>query len=187
MMAIALNTLTGELVTSRLFNFFNIFLTSFPFVIYSSLSLYNYKLYIYIYIYIYIHIHTHIDILYIVLIQHALPIITVMATWLLVHLGTPMYSYMLLTFKNPKSPQVHTWATSIVIIEEEYWLKQLQMAYPFHPKSPVCIKPLYKQLFWNKTRILDKMLLRMIQHCKKFFLNAHCNRSTSRNRSSEAS
>ena len=37
---------------------------------------------IYIYIYIYIYIHT-------------LPVIAMMALWQLVHLGTPMYGYML--------------------------------------------------------------------------------------------
>ena len=35
-----------------------------------------------------------------VLIQHVLPVITIMAVWQFVHLGTHMYGYMLLAFKK---------------------------------------------------------------------------------------
>ena len=35
-----------------------------------------------------------------VLTQHALPVITIMVVWQFVHLGTRMYSYMLLAFKT---------------------------------------------------------------------------------------
>ena len=41
--------------------------------------------------------------------QHAFPIIiTIIALWILVHLGTPMYGFKLLVFKNPRSAKVAT-------------------------------------------------------------------------------
>ena len=36
----------------------------------------------------------------VILIQHVLPIITIMTVWQFAHLGTHMYGYMLLTFKK---------------------------------------------------------------------------------------
>ena len=37
--------------------------------------------------------------------------------------GTPMYGYMLLAFKKPKSPKVTTGGTSIIDMEEECGLR----------------------------------------------------------------
>ena len=49
------------------------------------------------------------------LIKHALPVIAIIALWQLVHLGTPMYGYMLLAFRTQRKPQVNTTATNIII------------------------------------------------------------------------
>ena len=43
---------------------------------------------------------TFIYVYLVVLVQHALPVITIMAVWEFVHLGTRMYVYMLLAFKK---------------------------------------------------------------------------------------
>ena len=43
---------------------------------------------------------TFIYVYLVVLIQHVLPVITIMAVWQFVHLGTHMYGYMLLAFKR---------------------------------------------------------------------------------------
>ena len=40
------------------------------------------------------------------LVQYVLSVITLTALWQLLHLGTPMYGYMLLTSKKPKSAQI---------------------------------------------------------------------------------
>ena len=54
---------------------------------YIHIYIYNtYIIYIYIYTYIYIYI-------YIYIIQHVLPVITIMTLWQLVHLGTSMLHY----------------------------------------------------------------------------------------------
>ena len=42
-----------------------------------------------------------------------------MALWELVHLGTPMYSYMLLAFENPKNVQDAARAANKIKIEED--------------------------------------------------------------------
>ena len=43
---------------------------------------------------------TFIYVYLVALIQHVLPVITIMAVWQFAHLGTSMYGYMLLAFKN---------------------------------------------------------------------------------------
>ena len=52
-------------------------------------------------------------------IQHVFSIITIMALRQLVHLATPMYGYILLEFKNPKSAKVTTRAINIINTEQE--------------------------------------------------------------------
>ena len=56
-------------------------------------------------------------------IKYALPIITIMASWQLVHLSIPMYGYVFLAFKKPKSAEVTTGATNVTDMEEECGLK----------------------------------------------------------------
>ena len=74
-------------------------------VVIYTLNIYNLqetskKLDIYIlYIYIYICIYVCICVLSVLLLKNALPVIAIIALWQLVHLGTPMYGYMFLTFR----------------------------------------------------------------------------------------
>ena len=45
-----------------------------------------------------------------------------MTLWLLVHLGTPMYGYMLLELKNPKSAQIeysYTMYIFLIVTEDD--------------------------------------------------------------------
>ena len=60
------------------------------------------------------------------LVQHALPIITIMASWQLVHLGTLIYGYMLLAFRNLKIVQSTNTTTSIIDKKGECGLTTLK-------------------------------------------------------------
>ena len=78
-------------------------------------------MYMYIYIYTCVCMNVSMDVcLYgcmCYLIKHALSVIDIIALWQLVHLGTPMYGYMLhvVGFQDSKKVQVHTTATSIIV------------------------------------------------------------------------
>ena len=41
----------------------------------------------------------HVYYIYIYIYKHTLPVIAIITLWQLVHLGTPMYGYMLLAFR----------------------------------------------------------------------------------------
>ena len=64
-------------------------------------------------VFVYVYIGFIFECIYLGCCFNTIQVIIIMALWQLVHLGTAMYSYMLLAFQNPSSVQLITRATSM--------------------------------------------------------------------------